>query len=75
MSQLYLEDTITVIIAKIKSYCDKKKDMTKYFKMLKEKIKSKHYNVSQLVEQDIIRVILNGVMNNPEMKEVKFYKD
>jgi hypothetical protein len=68
--QLYLEDTMVVVIAKLRLYSSAKRDMRPLLKTLREKIRRVEYDLVGAVNLGLIKTLLKGYNENPDFTTV-----
>ena len=67
-----IEDSIVIIISKIKYFGEKKSDMTVYYKELREKIRLKLFSIADMVECGLINSVAAAASCAPAMIKVTF---
>lgn len=65
-AQLYLEDTMVVVIAKLRMYASAKRDMQPMLKSLRERVRRVEYDLVELVNLGLIKTLLNSYSENPD---------
>ena len=67
---MYIEDTMVIIIAKIRLYANAKRDMRPLLRSLRERIKHRQYDLVEAVNLGLIRVLLTTYSDNLDFETV-----
>lgn len=69
--QLYFEDTLVVVVAKIRLYASSKRDMRPMLKSLRDKVRRVQYDLVEIINLGIVKALLASYTENPDFTTVR----